>query len=251
MTTVGFLGVGGLAGLMLRGLQGAPYRFLLSPRGADTAAQLAAEFGCEIADSNQDLVDRSDALFVSLPAATGAEELSRLTFRPDQPVLSAMAGTGLRRLQAVIAPARGAIGMMPGYANAYRMGPSILHPRDDFWQELLAHVGPVHVLETEAQFTAAATFGALSGATVWWMAHLADWFAANGLPPETARALVAGTLRGNAEVLLQERRPLTEIAKGVTTPGGITLQLLDILNSHGALDAWDAGLDAVLKRISS
>ncbi|MCX8510010.1 MAG: hypothetical protein ORN49_14240, partial [Rhodobacteraceae bacterium] len=169
---------------------------------------------------------------------------------PGQPVLSAMAGTGLVRLSQVIGAAKGAIGMMPGYANAYRLGPSILFPADDFWRDFLSAVGPVHVMEDEAQFTAAATFGAFSGATVGFMAHIIQWFEAQGLPHEVARALVAGTLRGNAEVLLQEPRPLAEIAKGVTTPGGITLQLLNILNGHGALAAWDEGLSSVLKRIS-
>lgn len=249
MATVGFLGVGGLAGLLLRGLQGSGHRFLLSPRGAATAARLAAEFGCEVAAGNQEVVDRSDAVFVSLPAATGAEELARLTFRPGQPVLSAMAGTGLDRLREVTGPARAVIGMMPGYANVYRLGPSIICPDDELWHGFLAHIGPVHVFDDERLFTAAATFGALSGATVGWMAHVVAWFQAQGLPHDTARALVAGTLRGNAEVLLREPRPLEEIAMGVTTPGGITLQLLDILNSRGALDAWDEGLDAVLQRI--
>lgn len=250
MATVGILGVGGLAALMLRGLQGSGHRFILSPRGAEVAGRLAAEFGCIVAESNQAVVDGADAVFVSLPAANGAEELSRLTFRPGQPVLSAMAGTGLARLTEVIGPGQGTIGMMPGYANAYRMGPCLLCPNDLFWQAFLAHVGPVHMFEDEGEFTVAATFGAFSGATVAFMAHVIGWFEAQGLRPEVARALVAGTLRGNAEVLLQEPRPLAEIAKGVTTPGGITLQLLDILNSHGALAAWDEGLDAVLKRIS-
>ena len=81
------------------------------------------------------------------------------------------------------------------------------------------------------------------------MAQVIRWFTAQGLAPETARALVAGTLRGNAEVLLQEPRPLDDIAKGVTTPGGITLQFLDILRQRGALDAWDEALDAVHHRI--
>lgn len=250
MATIGILGVGGLAALMLRGLQGSGHRFILSPRGAEVAGRLAAEFGCIVAESNQAVVDGADAVFVSLPAASGAEELSRLTFRPGQPVLSAMAGTGLARLSEVIGPAKGTIGMMPGYANAYRMGPCLLCPKDMFWKDFLAHVGPVHMFEDEAEYTVAATFGAFSGATVAFMAHVIGWFEAQGLRPEVARALVAGTLRGNAEVLLQEPRPLAEIAKGVTTPGGITLQLLDILNSHGALAAWDEGLDAVLKRIS-
>jgi pyrroline-5-carboxylate reductase len=250
MAMVGFLGVGGLASLMLRGLEGSGHGFILSPRGAETAARLAAAFGCALAASNQEVVDRSEAVFVSLPAATGAEVLSRLTFRPGQPVLSAMAGTSLQRLKEVVGPARAALGMMPGYANAYRMGPSILFPADGFWQEFLAQVGPVHVMKSEAEFTAAAAFGAFSGATVRWMAHVADWFAAQGLDPDTALKLVAGTLRGNAEVLLRERRPIGDIAKGVTTPGGITLQLIDHLGGKGALQAWHSGLDEIRQRIA-
>jgi pyrroline-5-carboxylate reductase len=249
VTTIGILGVGGLAELMVRGLQGSGYRILLSPRGAQVSERLAAGYGCEVAKTNQNVVDTADGIFVSLPAATGAEELARLTFRPGQPVLSAMAGTGLAKLQSVIGPARAALAMMPGYANAYRVGPSILFPDDPFWRGFLSKVGPVHTFADQAGFTAAATFGAFSGATVGWMAHVIDWFQAQGVPPDTARALVAGTLRGNAEVLLQEDRPLAEIARGVTTPGGITELLLATLADRGALDAWDEGLGAVLRRI--
>ncbi|MBL9047259.1 MAG: NAD(P)-binding domain-containing protein [Tabrizicola sp.] len=250
MTTIGILGVGGLAELMVRGLQGSGYRLLLSPRGAEVAARLAADHGCEVAQSNQAVVDGADGVFVSLPAATGAEELSRLTFRPGQPVLSAMAGTGLARLQSVIGPGRGAVAMMPGYANALQTGPSILYPEDGFWRDFLSKVGPVHAFDDAKTFTAAAAFGAFSGATVGWMAHVIGWFEAQGLPAATARALVAGTLRGNAEVLLREDRSLSDIARGVTTPGGITEMLLVTLAERGALDAWDEGLTKVLKRIS-
>ena len=249
MTTIGILGVGGLAGLMPAGAAGCAlplYPVATRGRGVRAAGGGLWLRGWE---NNQDVVDRADAIFVSLPAHR-ADELSHLTFRTGQPVLSAMAGTGLKRLAKVIGPARAATGMMPGYANAYRMGPSILFPGDGFWEEFLSHVGPVHVLESEDQFTAAASFGALSGATVWWMGHLADWFAARGLAPDVARALVAETLKGNAEVILREARPMADIAKGVTTPGGITLQLLDHLDAQGALDAWHSGLDEILARIA-
>lgn len=249
MTTLGILGVGHLAELMLRGLQGAGYRLVLSPRNAEMAARLATEHGCEIAASNQALVDAAEGVFVSLPAATGADELARLSFRPGQPVLSAMAGTGLAKLQSVIGPARAAVTMMPGYANAYRVGPSILHPDDGFWRAFLSKVGPVHAFADENTFTAAAAFGAFSGASFGWMIHIIAWFEAQGLPPDTARALVAATLRGNAEVLLREDRPLDEIARSVVTRGGISEMLLATLSERGALEAWDQGLDRVLKRI--
>lgn len=249
MTVVGILGTGHLAALLVRGLQGHGYHLVLSPRNAEIARQLATDYGCEVAISNQAVVDAADGVFVSLPAAMGVEELSRLNFRPGQPVLSAMAGTGLARLQSVIGPAQGAVTMMPGYANAFGVGPSILHPDDGFWREFLSKVGPVHGFADEKTFTAAAAFGAFSGATFGWMIHLIDWFEKQGVPPETARALVAGTLRGNAEVLLRENRPLDEIAGAVATPGGITEMLLASLAERAALTAWDDGLDRVLTRI--
>ena len=249
MTTIGILGVGHLAELMVRGLAGQGYRLVLSPRNADMAARLAAEHGCEVAASNQALVDAAEGVFVSLPAATGAEELAGLRFRPGQPVLSAMAGTGLARLQSLIGPARGAVTMMPGYANAYGVGPSILCPDDGFWRDFLSKTGPVIAFDDEAQFTTAATFGGFSGATFGWMAQVIGWFEAQGLPPETARRLIAATLRGNAEVLLREERPLDDIARSVVTKGGISEMVLAALADRGALAAWDEGLDRVLKRI--
>ena len=249
MTTIGILGTGGLAALMVRGLQGTGYRLVLSPRNAGVAARLAADYGFEVATSNQALVDAADGVFVSLPAATGAEELAKLTFRPDQPVLSAMAGTGLARLQSVIGPARPAVSMMPGYANALGVGPSILCADDGFWQPFLAASGPVIAFDDEAQFTAAATFGAFSGASFGFMAQVIAWFEAQGLPPDTARALVAATLRGNAEVLLRETRSLPEIRREVVTPGGISELLLTTLEEREALTAWDEGLNRVLRRI--
>jgi len=246
---IGILGTGHLAEMMVRGLQGTDYRFVLSPRGAETAARLADRYGCEIAASNQDVVDRGEGIFVALPAAQGMAELSRLHFRPGQPVLSAMAGSRAQALAAAIGPATGDMTMMPGYANALRVGPSILYPGTAFWRAFLGHVGPVHVLEAEDQFVAAASFGAFSGASFAWMSAIIDWFTAQGLPPDLARNLVAGTLRGNAEVLLREGRSMDSIRESVATPGGITELLLANLGEAEGLPGWARGLDAVLQRL--
>ena len=80
------------------------------------------------------------------------------------------------------------------------------------------------------------------------MRHLADWYIAHGLPPQTAQHLVAQTFRGNAEVLLQAAEPLDEIVRGVTTPGGITEDLVSTLMAQNALGAWDAAMEKVLAR---
>ena len=247
---IGVLGIGHLAAYLIRGAQGAGFSFVLSPRNAAKAADLADRFGCEVAASNQDVVDSCQHLLVCLPAASGLAVLRDLRFRAGQSVLSAMAGAGLDDLRAAVAPAQGLVSMMPGYANAYAAGPSLLYPADPDWHAFLSALGPVHPFDAAEPFETAAVFGAMSGATVFLIRHLADWYVRHGLPPDTARRLVAETLRGNAEVYLQSPEAMAEITAGVTTPGGITEQLVAHLHATGALRAWDDAMDAVLVRMS-
>lgn len=250
MITLGILGVGGLAGSLVRGLSGLGHQMVLSPRNLNLSAQLAEAHGASVATSNQDVVDRSDALLVCLPAEAGVQELGRLTFRPGQTVLSIMAGVDRLSVSRAVAPARAFLSMMPGYANAHGLGPCLLHPSDPFWSGVLGPLGSVIPLDDEPAFTVAATFGAFSGATLDLMARTISWFESQGLPPEVARALVAGTIRGNAEVVLRDPATLAEMSSRVTTPGGITTQLVGFIQERGGFDAWIDGLDAVHRRLN-
>lgn len=247
---VGILGVGNLTAYLAQGVQGAGHDVVLSPRNAEKAAALAARFGCRVVASNQAVVDACDHILVCLPAAKGLDILRGLTFRPGQQVCSAMAGVALDDLRAAIAPAIPTVSMMPGYANAFSAGPTFLHPANTAWAAFFTACGPVHEIASARDFETAAVFGAMSGASVFFMHHLVQWYQAQGLDPLTARRLVAETLRGNAEVLLRSDEPLDDICSGVTTPGGITEQLVSDLTQTNALTAWSNGLTAILHRMA-
>lgn len=249
MATIAILGVGSLAGMMLKGLRGSGHRFILSAERSTTAGALAAEFGAEVAADNQAAVDAAEAVFVSLPAATGGEIVETLRFRAGQRVLSAVAGLSLARLGAAVAPALAAVTIMPGYSNALGVGSALLSPADPFWAEVLGHTGLVLTVDDPDHYTAGAVYGGFSGALYGFMAQAIAWFEAQGLPEPVARGLVATALRGNAQVLLSEPTPVAEIAARVTTPGGISEQILNTLKARGALDAWDEGMAAVHARL--
>lgn len=244
---IGILGVGHLAEYLVRGAEGV--EFVLSPGSGDKADILAVRQGCTVADSNQAVVDQCDRVLVCLPAATGLAVLQGLRFRAGQSVCSAMAGAGHPALTAAVAPARAFCTMMPGFANAFSVGPSLLYPGDAGWQGFLSLLGPVHRFDTVQAFETAAVFGAMSGASFYLLRHLMRWYIAQGMEEGVARALVAETFRGNAEVFLQSDAGLDAIAEGVTTKGGITAQLVGVLEEAGALSAWDQAMAAVLARM--
>lgn len=245
---IGILGTGHLAEFLIRGAAGR-YDFTVSPRSAARAQALAVAHGVEVAESNQAVVDRCDLILVCLPAAEGVDILRGLRFRAGQSVLSAMAGARLAEVAGAVAPADAACAMMPGLANAHGMGPCLLHPGRAEWEAFLAVLGPLHVFGDEGEFVTATAFGAMSGAAFFWMDALIGWYAAHGVEPGLARRLVAGTVRGNAEVLLREGGSLAEIRTGIATPGGITEALVKVLEARGALEAWGEGMDVVLGRV--
>lgn len=244
---IGILGVGHLAGYLLQGVQ--DVAFVLSPGSGGKAARLAEAHGCAVAASNQAVVDQCAMVLVCLPAATGLSVLEGLRFRAGQSVCSAMAGVSQQALAQVVAPAEAFCTMMPGFANAYAVGPSLLYPGDAGWEGFLGQLGPVHRFDTVQSFETAAVFGAMSGASFYLLRQLMRWYVAQGLEAGVARALVAETFRGNAEVFLRSEAGLDAIADGVTTKGGITAQLVGVLEAAGALSAWDQAMDAVLARM--
>ena len=78
---------------------------------------------------------------------------------------------------------------------------------------------------------------ATSGSGPAWVYRLVEaWIKAaedQGLPPETARSLVHGTLLGAAQVLHQSDRSAAELRTAVTSKGGTTAAGLEALDAHG------------------
>ncbi|WP_171054671.1 pyrroline-5-carboxylate reductase dimerization domain-containing protein [Roseovarius arcticus] len=249
---LGILGTGALAAHLVTGLRAGGFNaeIIVSPRGANVAATLAAEHSVQVAASNQEVIDRARMVLVCLPAAHGANILRDLVFNAEHSICSAMAGLGPDVLSPLAAPASVSQVMMPGASNAIGAGPCLLFPAGQEWQALLAYLGPVLVPSSQAEYDIAAVFGALSGASFVLMQALATWFERRGIAPELARPLVAATLAGNAAVLRDAPHDWDAIIASVATPGGVTEQLVGALGQSGGLTAWDAGLDAVLKRMT-
>ena len=248
---LGILGTGALAGFLVRRLsQVAVGDIVVSPRNTESAAELARRYAVLIGTDNQDVVDRSDLLIVCLPARLGRDILAGLNFRPDQTVISTMAGVDRGTVSGAVTPATAHVTMMPGWSNALGLGPVLIHPGDAASLSVLEPLGPAIQVEDEERFSAVASFGALSGASYAWMIALIGWFEQHGLSSPQARQLVATTLMGNAAVLLREPDPVGAILAGVATAGGITQHLIRCLQRDAALQSWLDGLGEVHRRIT-
>ncbi|HET6160730.1 MAG TPA: pyrroline-5-carboxylate reductase [Dongiaceae bacterium] len=253
---LGFVGTGAITSAIVTGLNadGAGRdTILVSPRNADTAAELAAKFpNVTIASSNQAVLDGSDVVMLAVRPQIAAEVLSELKFRPDHHVISLMAITPLHKVTALVAPATKVTRAIPIPIVADRCGPTAIYPPDP------AAAGIFYRLGTAIEATSADQFDAFSTATATMAAYfafadeIASWLTRHGVPAADARRYVATVFQGLAAIAMREKgHGFAALAGEFATRGGINEQVMTHLKKEGTLAALSDALDAVLRRMKA
>lgn len=250
MTRIAFLGVGHLAEAMIEGLLRDHPRIphlALSPRGH--GPKLAERHELELAECNSTLISGSDIVFLATRPADAIAAICHLPWRPEHILVSACAGVPIAHLERAAAPAR-VMRIMPLTAASLGASPTTAFPSFPEVQALLARLGPVIVLENEAQFETATVSAAIYG----WAQSLIglgrDWSVAHGMSPEAARELAATTFVAAGRMIAERPEPVETLIANLATPGGITERGLAVLSEHGAKEGWTAACDAVLAKLT-
>lgn len=127
--------------------------------------------------------------------------------------------------------------------------PTLLCPPDAQALELLQRLGPAVELADEDQFEVATVSAAIYGWAQALIAAGADWSAANGLDPDTARQLVARTFVAAGRMVSEKDAPVQRLLEELVTPGGITEAGLRHLEGKAVPQAWSQACDIVLARL--
>ena len=248
--SIGIIGVGHLAGYLVEGLKRAPDcpDIVLSPRNADKSGALAGRFGTRVATNNAQVVEEADTVILATRPAQAVQATSGLPWRAGQTLICVAAGVSLDALAAVAGPAT-VVRAMPISCAAIGESPTSLYPDDTAARRLFERLGPVHALPDETSFEAASVLGAFYGWVYAMLGEVTAWTEGHGVPPQTARDLVAQTARGASGMILgRPDEPLAAMLESLSTPGGITSRGLEVLEESAAISAWSTACRAALDR---
>ena len=242
------LGVGALAEAIVTGLcEGVaePPSIALSPRSASRSGALAERFATvRVEPDNQAVVDSSDVVIVSVRPQDAVEVLEPLSFRPGQSVVSVMAGLAIEDLAPLVSPATelARSAPMPAVAGAASITP--VHPRTDAAAALFERLGGVLDVPSEPLLERLFTASATVAAHYAYLATIAGWLAAEGLPAGEADQYVAGLFAGVAEDL-RSTSDLHALADSHATAGGINESFRELLTEADVYTTVTATLDRV------
>jgi len=228
-----------------------PERFIVSERGRETSAALAARFGCTIEADNQSIVDQSEVVILAVRPYDMLALAKGLRFRPGQAVVSLAAGVSHADLAPLAAPASLDVAM-PVVAAEFAESPTLLYPGEPRVRALIERCGPAIVLDSEAQFTPGAVHACVYGWIERLICEMEAWSLAQGLSPETSRLLSAQMTRAAATVARERAAtPMADLVGELATPRSFTGAGIRYLDEREVFTHWGCAMDHILDRLKA
>lgn len=233
---IGFLGAGNMAQAMIRGLLETPWispdRIRVSNRSEGKIQKLVQEHGIKAARSNEELVENSDIVVLSVKPQdllNAIEPISRV-FSEHQIVISVAAGVRMQTLEKYLPDCR-LVRLMPNTPSligkgvlGYLLNDDSDDALDSVVEDLFAKLGMVLRVHSEEQLEAL-TVAAASGTGFIFelMMYWQDWILEHDFESETAKQMTIATFLGAAELAFKSKDiPIEELQNRVASRKGVT-----------------------------
>lgn len=252
-TNIGFIGTGVIASALVTGLcsgNDLGHRIYLSPRNAGKAAELAERFeNVTVAGSNQEVLDNSEWVVISVIPKLGEEILRQLSFSEDHRVINLMSDRKLPEIAGWIGKTRTLVHMVPLSFAAKRMGPIAVYPNDRDVAELFSPLGEIiGVDDVKKVETMAAITGLMSSYyTLLW--EIVKWGESEGLSREEAAGYTTAFFEALSSLVhISGVEELGRLSNEMT-PGGLNEMALLSIRENGGFESWIQALDPILARL--
>jgi len=251
---VGFIGVGTITEAVVTGLCEAEVpgvSILLSPRSVDRSRRLSERYAAvQVAADNQQVLDRSELVFLAVRPQDAADVLGALRFRRDLKVVSFIATMSSGEIERQVGPAAflGRVAPVPPVAR--RSGPIAMCPPNRELAGFLDPLGTVIEVSDEAQLDAFFSVSALMAPYFELLESVSAWLRAQGVDPVEADAYTGALFRGIAQKSTQPKgEGFADLVEEHATRAGINEQLRRELIAAGLYDRIQAGLDLIQSRM--
>lgn len=252
---IGFIGVGKITHAIVEGLCTSSIentQIFLSPRNEAIAQHLADKYAqVKRLESNQQVVDQSDIVFIAVRPAVAVDVLHALVFREKQIVVSLIPLLKSAELLHAVAPATNVIRAVPTPTVMQHTGPVLLFHSNDTVTQLFRHLGQPVQVRDEQQLHTLWTLTGLITPFYDLLHELSSWSIANGVDATTANQYIAGLFQALSFAAQQNSTTnFKELAQHAETPNGMNEQAGREIREKGAHHAYRVASDNLLMRFN-
>ncbi|NCU69829.1 MAG: hypothetical protein EBV52_00385 [Candidatus Fonsibacter lacus] len=152
---LGFVGVGKIATSVIEGIFKAKINvkeIILSPKNRKNSKFLQNKFKkIKIAKNNQEVLDKSNWVVLSVTPKIGKQILKNLKFKKNHIILNFMSTIHNSELKKIIFPAKQIFKIAPLPMIKYNLGPIIIYPKNKIIENFFSRLGKVIATNNEKE----------------------------------------------------------------------------------------------------
>lgn len=249
--SIGIIGVGEIASALVTGLCASrtmPPEVHLSPRGTQTSSELSARYeNVHVRAGNQDVIDRSEIVFVAVRPENRFAALADLHVSADQVLVNVMAGVANSELRNILDTRTSIVRAVPLPSVRERRSVTVTCPHHPDVDALFEELGGVLSARNEEEFNVFSALTATLTTHYWYLATLTTWAEEHDVAPEDADRYVRTLFQGVGHALGDHTRSLRQLASDHETPRGINEYIrtgwFGPANAHALEQVLDTLLD--------
>lgn len=258
---IGFIGLGNMAKAMISGILGkglyAPEEIMGSAKTAKTCDRVKREFDIETTTDNVKVASNADILVLAIKPQMFGEVIPHIAgvIKEDAIVVSIAAGKTLKELSEMFGSLRKIVRLMPNTPAEVSEGLTAVCPNERVSADELKTVlgicesfGSAEVIEERLIDAFSAIAGSSPAYVFMFIEALSDAGVKAGVPRQQAYKFAAQAVLGSAKLMLDTGKHPGELKDMVCSPGGTTIEAVEVLESMGMRSAVMKAVDACVEK---
>lgn len=263
MKSIGFIGMGNMAGAMLKGMLGVfePEELVFAEKNEEQGRRVAAETGVEYAASNKACASMVKYLILAVKPQFMPEVLEEIKteVKEGQIVISIAAGVTIQDIKKVLGDSTRVVRVMPNTPALLGEGMTgVCYDSSGYSEgemsvikQIFESFGKMQVVSENLMNAVICVSGSSPAYVYMFIEALADGAVKYGLPRNAAYEMAAQTVLGAAKMVLETGKHPGELKDMVCSPAGTTIAGVAALEEHGFRNAIIKACDKCYEKADS
>ena len=252
---LGFIGTGKIASSVIIGICNSNIKFkqiIISPRNKRIANNLRKKFKkVNIAKNNQEVVSKSNWIFLSVTPKVGKKIIKDLRFKSNQIVVSFISTINLSELKKMIKVKSKIVRAIPLPPISLKKGPVPICPPNKKVKSFFDKIGSTIEIKNEKL---SINFWSISGMMASYYDLLrtkSDWLVKKGINRQDAQKYITSLFLALSEdAVIHSKKELKHLVNESQTPKGLNEQGLKEMSKRGVYKSVINTLNSIHKRLN-
>ena len=253
---LGFIGTGKIASSVILGVCKSKIKFrqiIVSPRNKRIANNLKKKFKkVIIAKNNQDVINKSNWIFLSVTPKVGEKIIKNLRFNSSQTIVSFISTINISNLKKMINVKAKIIRAIPLPPISLKKGPVPIYPPNKEVKSFFDKIGSTIEIKNEKL---SINFWSISGMMASYydlLRVMSDWLIKKGIKRKDAQRYITSLFLALSEdAVINSKKNLKHLVKESQTPKGLNEQGLKEMTKKNVYKSVIHSLNSIYKRLNN